>query len=169
MNDHRPPHGSDDPEELGTNLGDYPWFPTPRGLAADVLERWQRREILASAPARASREHTLQPDVRASDEAAPALSGTDAGPFSRSCLFAGGEVSVEASRTGTNAWTIAGTVWLEAEDAEVRLALIAGDHVVAATRVGNGEVFRFDEFLAPPWSIELHYGSGEALVVATHD
>lgn len=101
------------------------------------------------------------PDVRGGGSAV----ADDARIVARSCPA--GEISVLSFPAADDGRTrIEGRVWLRNPSKEpVSVVLAHEDHVIVQIEALDGEPFASEEVLAPGWQIEIHFPSGETVVL----
>jgi len=101
------------------------------------------------------------PDVRGGGSAV----AEDGRIVARSCP--GGELSVLAfPRDENGECRIEGRVWLRSPSPEaILVVLLHEDHVVHQLEATDGETFVARELLAPGWQLEIHFPTGETVVL----
>ena len=131
--------------------------------SADVVDRVARLPRAPRAPH--PRDPTVMewdaPDVRGGGSAV----ADDARIVARSCPA--GEISVMSFPPSHDGRIrVEGRVWLR-ESSEEDIVIVLGheDHVVSELRTSDGMPFHCEELLAPGWQVEIHFPSGDSVVL----
>lgn len=129
----------------------------------DVTARASRlpRERRVPRPQEPLVMHWDAPDVRGEGSAV----ADDARIVARSCPA--GEISVMSFPPSHDGRVrVEGRVWLrKPSKEEISIVLGHEDHVVSELQTPDGAPFVCDEILAPGWQIEIHFPSGESVVL----